>query len=207
MSDGSYVRLRAERPNHAWSYDFVHDRNHDGRDYRTLNIIDEYAREALMIRVDRKLNWCRRCTDRLIHPAWATGINTVWQRSWFHCQEGMWLDHGRGCPKGLHWTWITMKNGCCESFNARFRDQLLSGEIFCTLREAQILIERWRHHYNTVSPHSALGYCPPAPESIITVDQNYYVLTFNMDHSMGACHAHLCIPISSCQSSLSLINN
>ena len=56
MSDGSYVRLRAERPNHAWSYDLVHDRNHDGRDYRTLNIIDEYAREALMIRVDRKLN-------------------------------------------------------------------------------------------------------------------------------------------------------
>jgi transposase InsO family protein len=54
--DGSCVRLRAERPNHVWSYDFVHDRTHDGRAYRTLNIIDEYTREALMIRVDRKLN-------------------------------------------------------------------------------------------------------------------------------------------------------
>ena len=56
MNDGSCVRLRAERPNHVWSYDFVHDRTHDGRAYRILNIIDEYTREALMIRVDRKLN-------------------------------------------------------------------------------------------------------------------------------------------------------
>ena len=56
MNDGSCVRLRAERPNHVWSYDFVHDRTHDGRAYRTLNIIDEYTREAVMIRVDRKLN-------------------------------------------------------------------------------------------------------------------------------------------------------
>ena len=56
--------------------------------------------------------------------------------------------------------------------NARFRDELLNGEIFYSLREAQILIERWRHHYNTVRPHSALGYRPPAPESIINVDQN-----------------------------------
>ena len=55
-NDGSCVRLRAERPNHVWSYDFVHGRTHDGRAYRTLNIIDEYTREALMIRVDRKLN-------------------------------------------------------------------------------------------------------------------------------------------------------
>ena len=50
------MRLRAERPNHVLSYDFVHDRTHDGRAYRTLNIIDEYTREALMIRVDRKPN-------------------------------------------------------------------------------------------------------------------------------------------------------
>ncbi|SDM07367.1 Integrase core domain-containing protein [Aliiruegeria lutimaris] len=49
-------RLRPERPNHVWSYDFVQDRTHDGRVYRTLNIIDEFTREALMIRVDRKLN-------------------------------------------------------------------------------------------------------------------------------------------------------
>ena len=62
------------------------------------------------------------------------------------------------------------ENGYCESFNSRFRDELLNGEVFYTLREAQILIERWRHHYNTVRPHSALRYRPPAPESIIPID-------------------------------------
>ncbi|PSK81784.1 integrase-like protein [Limimaricola soesokkakensis] len=62
------------------------------------------------------------------------------------------------------------ENGYCESFNARFRNEQLDGEIFCTLREAQILIERWRKHYNTVRPHSALGNCPPAPEIVVPVD-------------------------------------
>ncbi len=63
------------------------------------------------------------------------------------------------------------ENGYVESFNARFRDELLNREIFFSLREAQILIERWRVHYNTVRPHSALGYRPPAPEVIVPVDQ------------------------------------
>ncbi len=63
------------------------------------------------------------------------------------------------------------ENGYCESFNARFRNELLDGEIFYTLREAQILIERWRRHYNTVRPHSSLGYRPPAPESIVSIDR------------------------------------
>jgi len=63
------------------------------------------------------------------------------------------------------------ENGYCESFNARFRDELLNGELFYTLKDAQILIEQWRIHYNTVRPNSALGYRPPAPESIVSVDQ------------------------------------
>ena len=63
------------------------------------------------------------------------------------------------------------ENGYCESFNSRFRDELLNGEVFTTLCEAQILIERWRRHYNTVRPHSALGYRPPAPEAFMPIDQ------------------------------------
>jgi len=63
------------------------------------------------------------------------------------------------------------ENGYCESFNARFRDELLNGEIFYTLKEARIIIEQWRSHYNTMRPHSALGYRPPAPEAIIPIDQ------------------------------------
>ena len=63
------------------------------------------------------------------------------------------------------------ENGYCESFNARLRDELLNGEVFYTLKEAQIIIEQWRNHYNTKRPHSALGYRPPALQSIITMDQ------------------------------------
>ena len=57
------------------------------------------------------------------------------------------------------------ENGYVESFNGKLRDELLNREIFYTLREAQVLIEGWRQHDNTVRPHSALGYRPPAPEA------------------------------------------
>ena len=57
------------------------------------------------------------------------------------------------------------ENGYNESFNGKLRDELLNGEIFYTLREAQILIERWRRHYNEVRPHSSLGYRSPAPQT------------------------------------------
>jgi putative transposase len=63
------------------------------------------------------------------------------------------------------------ENGYCESFNSRFRDEPLNGEVIYTLGEARILIERWRHHYKTVWPHSALRYRPPAPESMMSIDQ------------------------------------
>ena len=59
------------------------------------------------------------------------------------------------------------ENGYIESFNARLRDELLNGEIFYTLREARIVIESWRRHYNTVRPHASLGYKPPAPEVFV----------------------------------------
>ena len=59
------------------------------------------------------------------------------------------------------------KNGYIESFNARLRDELLNGEIFYTLKEAQVLIESWRCHYNAIRPHGSLGYRPPAPETVV----------------------------------------
>jgi len=60
------------------------------------------------------------------------------------------------------------ENGYCESFNGKLRDELLNGEIFYTLKEAQVIIEYWRNHYNTKRPHSALGYRPPAPEVVLS---------------------------------------
>ena len=57
------------------------------------------------------------------------------------------------------------ENGYNESFNGSLRDELLNGEIFYSLAEAKVLIEAWRRHYNTIRPHSSLGYRPPAPET------------------------------------------
>jgi transposase InsO family protein len=59
------------------------------------------------------------------------------------------------------------ENGYIESFNGKLRDELLSREVFMTLKEAQVLVERWRLEYNQLRPHSALGYRPPAPEAVL----------------------------------------
>jgi transposase InsO family protein len=65
----------------------------------------------------------------------------------------------------VHRTGSPRENGYCESFNGKLRDELLNGEIFYSLKEAQIVIEQWRRHYNTIRPHSALNYRPPAPQT------------------------------------------
>ena len=86
------------------------------------------------------------------------------------------VDSCRRCKDRLHRTKLAVRERIRlggaklrldESFNGKLRDELLNGEIFTTLREAQILIERWRNHYNAVRPHSSLGYRPPAPETIL----------------------------------------
>ena len=173
LNDGSCVRLRPKRPNHVWSYDFVHERTHDGRAFRTLNIIDEFSKEALMIRVNRKLNSTDvvdALTDLFIlrgPPAYIRSDNgpefvAEKVRKWITTVGAKTAFIEPGSP------W---ENGYCESFNSRSRDELLNGEIFYSLKEAQIIIEQWRKHYNTKRPHSALGYRPPAPEAIVPVDQ------------------------------------
>ncbi|MBB3713829.1 transposase InsO family protein [Limimaricola variabilis] len=163
LSDGSCVRLRPERPNHLWSYDFVQDRTHDGRAYRTLNIIDEFTKEALMIRVDRKLNSTDvvdALTDLFILRGPPEFIRSDNGPEFVATKVRDWIE-AVGAKTAFIEPGSPWENGYCESFNARFRNELLDGEIFYTLREAQILIERWRRHYNTVRPHSALG-IPPA---------------------------------------------
>lgn len=173
LNDGSCVRLRPERPNHVWSYDFVQDRTHDGRVFRTLNIIDEYTKEALAIKVKRRLNSTDVVdvlTDLFILRGPPEFIRSDNGAEFIAKKVRAWIG-----AVGAKTAFITpgspWENGYCESFNARFRDELLNGEVFYTLREAQILIERWRHHYNTVRPHSALRYRPPAPESMMPIDQ------------------------------------
>ena len=169
LNDGSCIRLRAERPNHVWSYDFVHHRTHDGRAFRMLNIVDEFTRECLAIRVARKLK-STEVIDVLSDLFLIRGVPA-------HIRS----DNGPEFVAEAVQKWIRAvgastayitpgspwENGYVESFNARLRDELLNGEIFCSLREAQIIIEQWRRHYNQERPHSSLGYKPPAPEAIV----------------------------------------
>jgi len=166
LNDGSCVRLRPERPNHVWSYDFVSDRTHDGRAFRMLCVIDEFTRESLAIRVARKLK-AIDVIDVLADLFMLRGIPT-------HIRS----DNGPEFVATALREWIAAvgaktayiepgspwENGYCESFNGKLRDELLNGEIFYTLNEAKIVIEAWRRHYNTARPHSSLGYRPPAPE-------------------------------------------
>lgn len=173
FNDGSCVRLRPERANHVWSYDFVHHRTHDGRAFRTLNVIDEFTRECLAIRVKRKLNALDvvdTLTDLFIIRGVPDFVRSDNGPEFVAQSVRDWIDavgaRGAFIEPGSPW-----ENGYVESFNARFRDELLNGEVFFTLQEAQILIEDWRTHYNTVRPHSALGYRPPAPESLVALDR------------------------------------
>jgi transposase InsO family protein len=172
LNDGSCVRLRPKYRNHVWSYDFMHCRTDDGKAFRTLNILDEFSRDCLTIRVKRKLNpidVIDALTDLFIlrgPPAFVRSDNgpefvAMGVRAWIEAVGAKTAFIAPGSP------W---ENGYIESFNARFRDELLNWELFYSLREAQIIIEGWRKHYNTKRPHSALGYRPPAPESIVMME-------------------------------------
>jgi hypothetical protein len=77
-----------------------------------------------------------------------------------------WLEH-MGSKTAYIMPGSPWENDYCESFNGRMRDELLNGEIFYTLKEAQVVIEHWRNHYNTKRSHNALGYRPPAPEVVL----------------------------------------
>ena len=166
LNDGSCVRLRPERPNHVWSYDFMEDRTREGRKFRMLNVMDEFTREALCIRVARKLNsadvidvladlFITRGTPAFVRSDNGPEFVATAVKGWIN---------GVGARTAFIEPGSPWENGYMESFNGKFRDELLACEIFNTLAEAKVLIEQWRKHYNRVRPHSALGYRPPAPE-------------------------------------------
>jgi len=129
--------------------------------------MDEYTRECLAIKVARKLNsmdvldclsnlFILRGTPGYIRSDNGSEFTAKVVREWLARLDVGTLFIEPGSP------W---ENGYIESFNGKFRDELLNGEIFETLREAKVLIEMWRREYNHHRPHSALGYKPPAPET------------------------------------------
>ena len=171
LNDGSCIRLRPERRNHVWSYDFVEAQTQDGRKVRLMTLIDEFTRECLAIRVARRINSLgvlETMADAMLvrgipeHIRSDNGPEMTAKvvRSWLESVGAKTLYIEPGSP------W---ENGYCESFNGKLRDELLNGEIFCSLKEAKVLIEQWRDHYNTIRPHSSLGYRPPAPQTFMPV--------------------------------------
>ncbi len=167
LNDGSCIRLRPQYRNHVWSYDFVQDRTRDGKVIRMLTVIDEYSRECLTIEVQRRFR-SQDVLDVISDLFITQGV-----------PEHIRSDNGPEFIAKILRDWLARvgvktlyiepgspwENGYNESFNGKLRDELLNGEIFYSLKEAQILIERWRNHYNKVRPHSSLGYRPPAPET------------------------------------------
>ena len=169
LNDGSCIRLRPEHKDHVWSYDFVEERTTDGRKFRILNIIDEFSRECLAIKVERRLN-SQHVIDALFNLFIFRGI-----------PEHIRSDNGSEFTAGAIRKWLAKlevktlyiepaspwENGYIESFNGKLRDELLNREIFTTLMEAKVLISEWREEYNQFRPHSSLNYRPPAPEAIL----------------------------------------
>jgi putative transposase len=167
LNDGSCVRLRAAHKDHVWSYDFVADRTSDGQAFRMLTLIDEHTRECLAIDVARSLKsedvlerlsdlFVRRGVPKYIRSDNGPEFTAHKVRDWLERVKVQTLFIEPGSP------W---ENGYIESFNGKLRDELLDRELFDTLLEAKVLVERWRRYYNTVRPHSSLGYQPPAPEA------------------------------------------
>ena len=150
-----------------WSYDFVEAQTHDGRTLRLMTLIDEFTRECLAIRVARRINslgvletmadvMLMRGVPEHIRSDNGPEMTAKIVRQWLANVGAKTLYIEPGSP------W---ENGYCESFNGKLRDELLNGEIFYSLKEAKVVIGQWRHHYNTVRPHSSLGYRPPAPQT------------------------------------------
>jgi len=167
LNDGSCIRLRPERPNHVWSYDFVTAHTHDGRQIRMLTLIDEFSRECLAIQVARRQNGVsviETLSDAMLthgipeHIRSDNGPEMTAKivRGWLKAVGANTLYIEPGSP------W---ENGYNESFNGKLRDECLNQEIFYSLKEAQVIIGQWRNHYNTKRPHSSLGYRPPAPQT------------------------------------------
>ena len=170
LNDGWCVRPRSDRRNHVWSYDFVSARTHDGRSVRLLNLIDEHTRESLLVRAERRWTSSRvisALADVMVMKGVPEHLRSDNDPEFVAKALRKWL--ARTGAKTLYiepgspW-----ENGYCESFNSKRRDEFLNGEIFYSIKDLRVLAECWRVHYNTIRPHSSLGYRSPAPEAWLT---------------------------------------
>lgn len=164
-STSEAARLRAEHPDHVWALDFQFDTTDDGRTFKCLHVVDEHTRESLALEVERRID-ADRTVDVLEHIVASQGRSPQCLR----------MDNGPELTANALRDWCRFshtgtsyiepgspwENPFVESFASRFRDELLSVEAFASLREAKLVSEDWRIVYNTLRPHSSLGWKTPA---------------------------------------------
>jgi putative transposase len=167
--------LAPEKVNQVWSVDFVSDALASGRRFRTLNIADDFSREAPAIEVDTSLGGVRvtRVLDRLkIERGLPLQIRSDNGPEFISKAVEQWA-----YENGVDWHFIEpgkpIENAYIESFNARFRDECLNENWFTSLPDARQKIEEWRKDYNQRRPHSALGYRTPEEFAQATATPSY----------------------------------
>lgn len=158
------VPVKAEHPNHVWTYDFIEDRTEGGGKLRMLDILDEYTRECHHIRVDRSIGAAKVIASLdwlfLLHgpPEYIRSDNgpelvAKALQDWLHERGAKTIYITPGSP------W---ENPYIESFHDKFRDECLNMHVFTDGRHAQEVIEAWRNEYNDERPHSSLNYMTPS---------------------------------------------
>ena len=154
---------QATHRNHVWTWDFIFDRTDKGSTLKMLTMLDEYTRQCLAIRVERQIR-----SGQVLATLWQAMMQ-------YGIPEHIRSDNGTEFIAGKIQRWLRInqiktlyiepgspwQNGYIESFHSRFRDECLNGEWLLNLREARVVIEDWRQHYNTERPHSRLGYLSP----------------------------------------------
>ena len=154
---------QATHRNHVWTWDFIFDRTDKGSTLKMLTMLDEYTRQCLAIRVERQIR-----SGQVLVTLWQAMIQ-------YGIPEHIRSDNGTEFIAGKIQRWLRVnqiktlyiepgspwQNGYIESFHSRFRDECLNREWLLNLREARVVIEDWRQHYNTERPHSRLGYLSP----------------------------------------------
>jgi putative transposase len=170
VAPGQKQRLRATHAGHVWAIDFMFDETSDRRRLKLCNIVDEYTREALAIRVD----WT--CTAEDLVGVIQDLVLTRGAPGYLRADNGpemiAWALRDYCRLAGTKTAYIEpgspWENPYIESFNGRLRDELLNIEEFGSITEAKVLIEDWRQEYNSYRPHSALGGLTPSEYATIT---------------------------------------
>ena len=170
-SENSCCVKKAEYINHVWTYDFISDQTEEGGKLKLLTVLDEFTRESLAIEVGRSLKakdviavleylFMVRGVPGYIRsdngPEFIADAIKRWLRA--NSVETLYIE--RGSP------W---ENGYIESFNGRFRDEILNRELFHSVKAAKVIVESWRLEYNNHRPHSGLGYRTPAGFAVLCI--------------------------------------